>query len=443
MPIFADRGEDMKRRMTWLWLLLALAVAAEGCSYRPERSGEPESGLSVSAVMAAESLPTSTPEPTPAPTPTPEPTPEPTPTPCPHEHWENGVCADCGLVCVHAQWEKGACAVCGLSCEHPEHNAETLLCSQCGERVLHTYMDNVCTLCGTSPEFETKNVPRELFRPIEEKGTIETLTYKTEVYTPTNAKEPVVTEKKLCVYLPYGYDPAEKYDLLILLHGARCDEEYWLLEEHDYSSVKLDVVYTYDLLDNLMAAGLSRKTIIATPTFYKNSAAPDYYNRPLDEPRFLRELREDILPLLIDKYSTYASDASPESISAVRQHFGFAGLSMGSIYAYTAVIPDSLDLFGWFGCFSGSDGYMDQLSARLNAEPDRDYPIYYFYNSIGTRDPYYYLHKSQYQDLVELTDGLTEGKNAAFTEVQGAGHEYYAWSTGLYNFLQIAFSLPE
>ena len=176
---------------------------------------------------------------------------------------------------------------------------------------------------------------------------------------------------------------------------------------------------------------------------YLEEFAPDYYNRPLDEPRFLRELREDILPLLIDKYSTYASDASPESISAVRQHFGFAGLSMGSIYAYTAVIPDSLDLFGWFGCFSGSDGYMDQLSARLNAEPDRDYPIYYFYNSIGTRDPYYYLHKSQYQDLVELTDGLTEGKNAAFTEVQGAGHEYYAWSTGLYNFLQIAFSLPE
>ena len=53
---------------------------------------------------------------------------------------------------------------------------------------------------------------------------------------------------------------------------------------------------------------------------------------------------------------------------------------------------------------------------------------------------YYYLHTGQYEELVSLADGLTEGKNASMTVVKGAGHEYCAWSTSLYNFLQVAFS---
>ena len=42
-----------------------------------------------------------------------------------------------------------------------------------------------------------------------------------------------------------------------------------------------------------------------------------------------------------------------DGVAAAREHFAYAGLSMGSIYAYTSIIPECLDLFAWFGFFSG------------------------------------------------------------------------------------------
>ena len=116
---------------------------------------------------------------------------------------------------------------------------------------------------------------------------------------------------------------------------------------------------------------------------------------------------------------------------------------MGSIYAYLSMMPDCLDIFGWYGCFSGSDGNMNQLAAVLNDENHADKPIYYFYNSIGSRDSMFYLHHGQYHELVDRADGLTDGVNAAFTEIKGASHLYTAWATGLYNFLPVLFSLPK
>ena len=68
----------------------------------------------------------------------------------------------------------------------------------------------------------------------------------------------------------------------------------------------------------------------------------------------------------MQNYSTYAADGSAEAISAARDHFAYAGLSMGSIYAYNSVMPLCLDMFAWFGCFSGSDCYVDLAADALS-----------------------------------------------------------------------------
>lgn len=434
-------GENVKnRRLTAL--LLCLALFAGGCTSR----------AAVSAVPTAEPTPAPTSEPTPAPTPAP--TAEPTPTPCPHLVWTDGVCADCGAVCAHESWEGGVCLRCGLGCAHPGHDAHTRVCEVCGLAVPHVYAEGVCVLCGAAPVFESEAAPRELFTPCEHRGRVETVEYVTQVYTPSTSREAIDYDKSFCVYLPYGYDPAEKYDVLVLIHGIRSTERYWLLERQDYNprasyadipdeEVVRDWVYTTDLLDNLIDSGWCRPLIVVTPTFYKNSDDFDDYNRRLDQARFFRELRETILPMVAERYSTWAEGSAIEDIAAAREHFGFAGLSMGSIYGYTGALTDCLDIFGWFGLFSGSDGYIDQIAAALNSNANADRPIYYFYNCIGSGDPYYYLHTGQYQQLVEWTRGLTEGKNAAMTVVEGSAHEYRAWGTGLYNFLGVAFSLPD
>ena len=167
----------------------------------------------------------------------------------------------------------------------------------------------------------------------------------------------------------------------------------------------------------------------------------DYF-LPRDEDQFVRELRESILPLLVDTYSTYAHSSSQEDISAAREHFAYAGLSMGSIYAYTSIMPKCLDLFAWFGCFSGSDAYLDKLIPALQSEENVQYPIRYFYNCIGDHDSMFDTHTQQYDYLVRHVDCLTDGKNAAMTVIKDASHEYRAWGTGLYNFLRVVFAQP-
>ena len=148
------------------------------------------------------------------------------------------------------------------------------------------------------------------------------------------------------------------------------------------------------------------------------------------------------MPLLLRSYPTWAEEPTLEGMAAARAHFAYAGLSMGSIYAFTQFMPKCLDIFSWFGCFSGSDGNMYQLASVLNSPENLERPIYYFYNSIGTKDPMFVGHRGQYKDLTGAAQGLTDGENAALTILNDLPHIYAAWATGLYNFLPVVFSLP-
>ena len=353
---------------------------------------------------------------------------------CPHETWVDGVCARCGMVCPHETWVNGVCARCGMVCTHPSRDPDTGVCSVCGMALPSPALRNAA---GT---FETEELPQDLFSPCSAQGTVELLSYSTHDYGQeerTGVLYPL--EKQLAVYLPCGYDPGERYDVLVLVHGMGGSETYWLLGKQEYYGPGSDPVYTTDLLDNMISRGLCRPLIVATPTFYRDSARPGDYQRLREQAQFARELREDILPLLARTYSTYAADGSAEALTAARAHFAYAGLSMGSIYAYNAVLPDCLDLFGWFGCFSGSECDVDQVAAAVNAQEEAGYPVYCFYNCAGTADSMGPPHYAQYTQLLALCPGLTDGENAAFTDIQGAGHEYRAWGTGLYNFLQVVF----
>jgi enterochelin esterase-like enzyme len=298
-------------------------------------------------------------------------------------------------------------------------------------------------MCGTKPQFRSEVVYRSTFTAEAPAGTLDMLTYRThDYYTEGQTRGYAPLTKKMMVYLPYGYDPSEKYDLMILMHGMGGTETYWLQNVQQVLKELGHGVYTVGMLNNLMNSGYCRKMIIACPCFYRDGNNQLDYFLPRDEDQFVRELREDILPLLVDTYSTYARSSSQEDISAAREHFAYAGLSMGSIYAYTSIMPKCLDLFAWYGCFSGSDADLPRLVNALRAPENADYPILYFYNCIGDRDSMFDTHTAQYADLVATVDCLTDGKNAAMTVIRDASHEYRAWGTGLYNFLRVVFAQP-
>ena len=441
------------RRKQIAALLLSLALALSGCVNRPARSPEPSPKPAENTPEAtAEPIPVAPAEASPSPAVTAEPTPAGAPTPpppaeaCAHPQWINGICAVCGAECAHPSWENGKCTVCGTKCRHPSHDAKTLICSVCGKTVPHNFLNSQCEMCGAKPKFTHDVLLRSAFLSDAPQGTVQTLTYLThDYYTEGQTWGYAPLTKKMCVYLPYGYDPSEKYDVMILVHGTGGTATYWLLDAQQIIPEPGFGVTTRELLDKAMNSGWCRKMIVATPCFYRDGSNRDDFERKRDEEQFLLELQNDILPALVNTYSTYASGPSREEISAARNHFAYAGLSLGSIYVYTSVMRECLDLFAWFGCFSGSEAreYMNALIAALNSEEYAHYPILYFYNSAGGSDSMFAEHRDDYRKLVAAVPALTDGKNAAFTEIRAASHSYKAWGTGLYNFLRVVFAQPE
>ncbi len=360
---------------------------------------------------------------------------------CPHSVWVDGVCQACGYNCPHPDWQDGRCVLCHMRCPHLRHDHDTYRCLDCGAVVLHRYEKGVCPMCGQAPWFQSEPLPAYLFAPSAHKGTLQTLSYETRDYMKERLDGKTVTRNKtMLVYLPYGYDPEKPYDVLILMHGMYSTENYWLKDPQEYYAPPESKVYTTDLIENMVDLGLAREMIIVTPTFYNDSDDFSEYDRNREQDQFVFELRRDILPLIVEKFSTYASEPTEAAISAAREHFAYAGLSMGSIYGYNAILPLCVDLFGWFGEFSGAECYPELVISALNSENYRDYPIYWFYNSAGTGDSMYRNHVQQYRALVNRCPVFTEGENATFTDIKGAYHEYKAWGEGLYNFLLVVFA---
>ncbi len=371
-------------------------------------------------VFASAPAPEVTPQPSPEATP--EPTPE--PTPCPHPDYRDGVCTVCGAACDHPSWENGVCTVCGFVCGHPAHDRETRACTVCGETVIHKFIAGRCS-CGAEPLAYDSVLPDRFYEECEHPGSIEPLEYQ-------NA-EPgwAAYTRHLLVYLPYGYDPEEHYNLLILLHGTGDDETAWLTHP-EYVPDRYIEVRT--IFDRMIEEQLIEPLIIVSVRLYEDFGS--YVGDPTPD-RLAYELREIILPYMAEHYATWAESSAPEDLIAARQHFAIGGLSWGSYYTYASGMRQNLPYFGNFICFSGSDD-PDLVLSAINSPKLIDYPIYLYYSAAGTTDIAHNGGVTCFNWIVQGADRLTEGENAFLHETQG-GHHWIVWSTEIFNALQLAF----
>ena len=413
-------------------LLLSLLLLLSGCTIR--RGPQPAPGRSGPISVQDD----------------PEPTLE--PTPCPHDRFSLGVCTDCGYACPHAEWEEGrcvlcgefcthrweegVCAVCGEVCPHGRHDADSCLCTECGVFVRHHYFNSVCSLCGGEPEFSDRDIPEELRVPCEQKGTLEHVTYRTHNYPAEAWGVMDEYDKSMTVYLPYGYDPAKQYDVIVIMHGMGYMSEYWMDTEQEYSH-EGERINTVDVLDNMIARGLCPPVIVAAPTFYRDSVVLGEY---LSGSAFAPELRNDVIPYLVEHYATYAAEPTSEAVAAAREHFAYVGLSMGSIIGFQSALTLCLDLFGYYGCFSGFSTYPANILSVIDTEEFADYPIYYLYNNAGAWDIALNDHRYFYNDLIARSDRFVEGENTCFVQVKDYGHEFRTWIVGLYDCLGVFFA---
>lgn len=197
-----------------------------------------------------------------------------------------------------------------------------------------------------------------VWRDVDYRGTVVRLDY-----TALNLeKQPWETYAN--VYLPYGYDPAQPYDILYIMHGGGGNPDAWL----DCSQIK-------NAFDRGFHEKLAKPFIAVFPTFYKlipsenrregiNAAWEDSQVRA-----FQKEFTEFLIPAVESKYHTYAEfDTSAESLERSRLHRGFCGFSMGGATTWYNFLAH-LDIVSVFVPLSGDCWEICPMGGRL--EPDR------------------------------------------------------------------------
>ena len=366
---------------------------------------------------------------TPEPSVTPEPTPE--PTPCPHRNWVDGVCADCGALCSHS-WQDGVCTICALRCSHGQHDAETGICPLCGETAVHRYRDGRCLVCGREPDFIHDLLPAEAFAPCEHAGTVVTHDYRF-AYAPGYE-----LERTLDVYLPYGYDPAQRYNVLVLIHGGGGSS-------HDFTDMvfeNAELGYSFcmkALYDRMIEEKRCEPLIVISPftCSFRSQDVPGY----LPDAYFAKELREYILPYAAETYSTYAFSGAEEDLRAARDHFGIGGVSNGSLFAYDAGMNLCFDLFSQYICLSGNDA-PGEIAERINREDWAALPIRLYYAGSADGDNQQYFSHNGFDIITGSTERLIPEQNSFYVDIHGF-HNWSQWAAHLYNVLPLVFPPEE
>lgn len=267
---------------------------------------------------------------------------------------------------------------------------------------------------------EVHEIPKEYLVMVENGGTVETIYYMSKDYL-NNAE--VEVEKPAQIYLPAGYTPEKKYNLLILLHGigGTHTNDWWM--KNSYSDVT-------KIADNLMAKGDTEEFIIVCPNGRSTVNFNDTsFNNMGSFYVFDQEIRNDLLPYIDSHYSTYAD----------RNHRALAGLSMGGMQTINLGLCKCLDLFAYFGAFSAAPtSNQAAYTASLLDAFDDQYDIKYFYNICGMEDGVAGDSASAaIFGITGYTDKLSE-ENFCDILVHG-GHDFNIWKLGYYEFVRIAF----
>lgn len=192
------------------------------------------------------------------------------------------------------------------------------------------------------------------------KGKIETLGYTTDVY-----ENGITYQKKLNVYLPYGYnqnDTNKKYNVLYFQHGNT-----GMITTLTNSTPK-------KRLDNLFDPdrGGIDPMIVVFPTYYFNTdenreTIQSTGNAPAGDGRWKEikgnynlEFIQNIMPLVEGKYNTYTESTDDEGLKTSRNHRAISGYSRGSAWTWTA-FHKMFEYFEWYSpmsCQVVGDGLM-------------------------------------------------------------------------------------
>ena len=286
----------------------------------------------------------------------------------------------------------------------------------------------------------TTPVPSEFFQTASQQGTIELLEYDSKDYT--SSARPA-THKPAYVYLPYGYDPTQKYDVIYLLHGWTSVAQDYFLGRSGNSKTSLVHIF-----DNLIEKGLTRPFIAVSPTWDKDNQPKDWGESTCEAAVFSQEYVNDLIPAVETRYSTYLTEATPEGILASRAHRAIGGFSLGSIttwyvfeqaFAYSRMyLPMSGDNWsqGMYGGAYYPDATAKFLADLVNASNYKN--DFYVWYAVGTEDVRIDQTHNQALAMAKLT-GTFNSSNFSYHMKEGGRHDFNAVWEFCYHALQFFF----
>ncbi|MBQ3480918.1 MAG: hypothetical protein IJH48_01065 [Oscillospiraceae bacterium] len=353
--------------------------------------------------------------------PAPEPTPTASPEPTPHRHVfdpETGLCTLCGFACGHGEGfdAEHRCLVCRWQCRNQVHDPETALCPICGEAFYHRFgMDGICEVCGAEAPLCFAELPERYFELSAHEGR-----HFRELLTGADGRE-----HEIAVWLPWDYSEDVQYNVVVLLHGDGGQAGDWVDEPEPTRLGEIEFRHVYDrMVEERLCA----------PFLIVGLA-----NRGFDDPTYGETiLKELVLPYIAQNFSTYLGGGSLDELRAGRAHLAVGGLSRGSMYTYTCVMPRCLDVVGNFCCFSNGDN--GRISVQLESEDNRGWEICGYIASYGMMDEFEtgQYHRNIYRSICTRVERVTDGENAHMLAI-GAGHNFLMWTASLYDALLLLF----
>lgn len=240
--------------------------------------------------------------------------------------------------------------------------------------------------------------------------------------------------RRIFVYTPPGYDtnPATRYPVLYLQHGAGEDERGWP------NQGRVGII-----LDNLMAEGKAKPMLVVMENGYAQRTGettpppgrPGAGGPPPDFSRMFSALDDvfikDLIPMIDVTYRTLPD----------RDHRALAGLSMGGFQAYLIGLSHT-DTFASIGGFSGAGGGfggpIDLKTDHNGVMADANVfnkKMRVIWLGVGTAEPPR-MYDSVHGYHVALEKA---GIKHSYYESPGTSHEWLTWRRDLHEFAPLLF----
>ncbi|SER52663.1 alpha/beta hydrolase [Lachnobacterium bovis] len=282
-------------------------------------------------------------------------------------------------------------------------------------------------------------VPDEYKKESAQKGKLIKLFYKSKM---SNASA-IEIDKQATVYIPYGYNKKNKYDVVYLCHGYGANLNTFLGTQDSPRQFK-------NILDNMIMNKEIKPVIVVTPT-YTNKYS-NYYDK-LDG--MTDEIVNYLIPAVEGQYSSYAKNTTPEELIKSRNHRAIGGFSMGGCTTWRA-FRRHLDYFKYYMPMSMPIYYYESgynkpqndktaptlaEAAEKSGYKPNDYAIY---AASGDNDFMNEATKQvvevlkEYPNQFKYTETNFSDGNLMFTTFEGY-HRYYFSNPYMYNGLRRFF----